>query len=107
LPQLIADANFSQLQESRIAQEDAIAKGAVLYEASDEFVAAVKDVMDASWDTTIAEAEGRGIKDAREVVAGFGEVLEKWNGIMASIAPGNKAAYAAALQREIYSQLPH
>lgn len=107
LGQLVADVNFSQLEEAVTAQEKAVADGAVVYDGGPDFNAVIEKAQAATWKEAQQDSEANGVKDAGPVLKDFAEVLAKWNGIMKTIGTNDKAAYAEALNREIFSKLPH
>ncbi|MGM0585121.1 MAG: C4-dicarboxylate TRAP transporter substrate-binding protein [Pseudomonadota bacterium] len=105
LPQLVADVMWAYLEEAdnavQIAQEE---HGAELVEAGPEFKAQLEEIRATEWDEAIAQGEEDGVENARQVVEEFREIADKWRGIVAKIGD-DKAAYAEALDREIFSKL--
>lgn len=53
----------------------------------------------------IAELEGKGVDNASEIIGAFTQALTKWEGIVAEVG-SDRAAYTAALKREIYDKFP-
>ncbi len=105
LGQLVADTTFAYLDEADRAIKLTVEEnGAQYVPAADDFRAKLLELRQAEWDAAIAQGEADGVEDAQGVVDGFREVVEKWRGIVAETGD-DKAAYAQALQTEIFSKL--
>ncbi len=103
-PQMVADIMFGYLKKDDVAIEAAIAAGATVYPAGDDFRTKLEEIRPTEWDAAIAAGEEDGIENAREIIEGFRATVDKWRAIVAEV-DGDKAAYAAALEREIFSKM--
>ena len=105
LGQLVADVTWAYLDEAdRAPQLTVEENGAALVEAGPDLKARLGELREAEWEAAIAAGEEDGIDDARAYIEGFREIAEKWRGIVAEVGD-DKAAYAEALNREIFSKL--
>lgn len=74
-------------------------------EPGPELAKAIDDYAQANMDMMVAEAEKQGVANAREIATTFHEVLNKWDGILGELGD-DRAAFAEALNREIYAKFP-
>lgn len=105
LPELVADTTWAYLEEADAATKLTVEEnGAQYVAAADDFRDKLLELREAEWDAAIAQGEADGVEDARAVVDSFRQTVEKWRGIVAETGD-DKAAYAAALDAEIFSKL--
>lgn len=91
----------------RQADEDALKVGAGKYEVMDpspEMVAAIREIGSIEYENAIVAAQERGVTDAQDIADTFLSNYEKWEGIMATAAPGREG-YETALQEHIFNRL--
>ncbi|SHI01153.1 hypothetical protein [Marivita hallyeonensis] len=99
-----AEANAANTNFAMQAVEEGVGKGIKIVAMADDMRDAGNRFRDTSYDYVVAGATGMGVDGADQLVATFRTNLDKWNGIMADVGD-DRAAYEAALQREIYDRL--
>lgn len=104
LPGLSADWAYVYVDEQLAARDAAQAAGVEYRKMPDDIIAAVEAYRTQERERVVAWGQGRGIDDAEQIVATFMENLDKWEGLMTEIGE-DRAAYKAALDREIFSKL--
>lgn len=106
LPQLSADATFAGINEARAAVEFYKKDGLTKYEPDQAFMDELQKFRDAGWTQAVAIGKKTGVKDPETVVANFRKTLTKWREIVEGTGM-DKAAYTAALQREIFAKFDY
>lgn len=105
MPQLVADAMWAYLDEAEHAVQVSVEEhGAEYAPAGADFRAKLEEIRSTEWEEAIAQGEADGVEDPRRIVEEFRKVADKWRGIAAEVGD-DKAAYAEALRREIFSKL--
>ena len=103
-PQMIADIMYGYLDKDQVAIEETVANGGMVYPAADDFRAKLEEIRPTEWDAAIEAGEKDGIANAREIIEGFRATVDKWRGIVAEVGD-DRAAYAEALRREVFSKM--
>ncbi|MCO5121857.1 MAG: C4-dicarboxylate TRAP transporter substrate-binding protein [Burkholderiaceae bacterium] len=103
LPELAAAGAFGYEVEKQEARDGASGHGVAFVEPARDLVDALVDYQQKEIERVIKQAEGAGIKNAREEVQTFLKTIEKWQKIVDD-SKRDRAAYVEALEREIYSK---
>ena len=74
-------------------------------EPTDEMKQVIATVATESVAETLENARQRGVQDPEGILEAYTATVEKWRGILEEVGD-DQAAYAAALQREIYDKFP-
>jgi len=103
LPKLVADTIWAYNSEADDAIKQSLAGGTKLVPAADDFRMKLEEIRSVEWEAAIEQAESDGVENAREMIEGFRETVDKWRGIVKEIGD-DKEAFEAALEREIFSK---
>lgn len=104
LPQLVADINFSYLEEGQAAAEEAKKAGVNFYEMGPKMKASFDEFLAGEVSVSVEKAKAAGVENPEDVIAILQKNVEKWHGIMDKIGY-DREKYAEALWTEIYSKL--
>ncbi|WP_180901447.1 type 2 periplasmic-binding domain-containing protein [Martelella soudanensis] len=103
-PETLAAITFNYIAGSESALEAAIADGAEAYPMGDDMLATLEEFRAAEIERIVAKGEEAGITETPALFKHYGELLDKWEGIVAG--PGStQEGYAEALRQEIYAKL--
>lgn len=103
IPEMVAAGAFGYEVEKQEARAGATEKGVAIVPPAKDLVDAIADYKQKEIERVIKQAETAGIKNARAEVETFLKTIDKWQKIVDE-SKRDRAAYVAALEREIYSK---
>jgi TRAP-type C4-dicarboxylate transport system substrate-binding protein len=104
-PAAVAGQAYSFRDAAQAVLENAAELGYSVTMPAAETSAALDEVIQRTFDETIAQAEENGISNAQQIAATLVSLVEKWDAILAE-TEDTEEAFAAVLGEEIYSQFP-
>ncbi|MEZ5933691.1 MAG: C4-dicarboxylate TRAP transporter substrate-binding protein [Alphaproteobacteria bacterium] len=105
LGKTLAEMTFAYAKGSADALAAAREGGAAVYPLGEDMAKALADFRAAEVGRIVAKAKEAGVEDADGLFDRYDALLDKWTGIVAEVG-ADEAAYAAALDREIFSKMP-
>lgn len=104
LGEAVADITFRYMAENEEALELIRSRGITLHEPDQSMVAKLKEFLDAETARITSKAKEAGVAKAEDLAKRYVELVEKWEGLVAEVGE-DKAKYAEALNREIFSKI--
>ncbi|WP_421996376.1 C4-dicarboxylate TRAP transporter substrate-binding protein [Reyranella sp.] len=105
MPILAADVTFGYLAESKEVRETAASKGVKFNKPGPDFSKAYDEYALKELARVKEEGKKKGIKNADQLIDTYMALVAKWQKIDEQEIKGDKAKFAAALQREVFDKV--